>query len=90
MTMQNTTDQDDVVQGATDSELEQMLGDAYEVPAVPRSLLKRLDHAVEQEWGVSPGLSQREPSPLVRAVGRGSTAPIQRRTRSQTGSDPAR
>jgi len=72
MTMQNTTDHDDVVQGATDSDLERMLDDAYDVPAVPRSLLKRLDHAVEREWGVSPGLSQREASTLARAARRGS------------------
>jgi len=60
--MQNFTNQDDVLQDATESELELMLADAYEVPAVPRSLLRRIDRAVEQEWGISPELSRREPS----------------------------
>jgi hypothetical protein len=70
--MQNRTDQESVVQGATDSEVELMLTDAYEVPALPRTLLKRLDQAVEQEWGVSPELAKREPTPMRRVANRGS------------------
>ena len=69
--MQNFTDQEDVVQGAADSELELLLDDAYNVPAIPRSLLTRLDQGVEQEWGVSPQLVQSEPSPLARFAGGG-------------------
>lgn len=60
------------VQGFTDSEVELMLGAAYDVPPIPRSLLKRLDSGVAQEWGVSPGLARRNPSPLSRAASRGS------------------
>ena len=62
----------DVAPVVTDPELERMLEDAYDVPAVPRSLLERLDRAVEQQWGVSPELSRREPSTLVRVASRGS------------------
>ena len=69
---QDPNNQEAVVQGATDSEVELMLTDAYEVPAVPRTLLKRLDQAVEQEWGVSPELAKREPTPLGRVASRGS------------------
>lgn len=70
--MQNPIDQETAVQGAADSEVELMLTEAYEVPAVPRSLLKRLDQAVEQEWGVSPKLAKREPTTLARVTARGS------------------
>ena len=69
---QNLDDQDDAAQGTTDSELELMLDDAYDVPPLPRSLLKRLDNAVALEWGVSPGLAKREPSRLSRAAARAS------------------
>src|SRR5690606_38650148 len=34
----------------------------YEVPPLPRSLLKRLDQSIEAEWGVSPQLA---PSPVA-------------------------
>ncbi|HUG17643.1 MAG TPA: DUF1549 domain-containing protein, partial [Planctomycetaceae bacterium] len=41
----------------TDPELEQLLGDAYPVPNIPRSLLKRLDCVIENDWGHSPELA---------------------------------
>ena len=49
-----------------------MLNDAYQVPAVPRTLLRRLDRAVEQEWGVSPELAKGKPSRVGRVAARGS------------------
>lgn len=52
-----------------DAELASMLGDAYDVPAIPRTLLKRLDRGVEEQWGVSPGVSRREPNVLTRIAG---------------------
>lgn len=55
-----------------DMELEELLGDAFEAPAVPRSLLKRIDRAVEQEWGTSPRLADTAASQLGRSLGRGA------------------
>jgi len=45
----------------SDADIEQLLCDAYSVPAVPRTLLKRLDRAVAHDWGVSPNLASKEP-----------------------------
>ena len=39
-----------------DGEIEQLLGDAYDAPVVPTSLLRRLDDLITQEWGQSPQL----------------------------------
>ncbi|MEK6258639.1 MAG: DUF1549 and DUF1553 domain-containing protein [Planctomycetota bacterium] len=36
--------------------VEQLLGDAYDAPTVPASLLQRLDQQITQEWGRSPEL----------------------------------
>ena len=36
--------------------IEQLLGDAYDAPAVPASLLQRLNQQITQEWGHSPEL----------------------------------
>lgn len=43
--------------GLADADLERLLSDAYDAPPVPRSLLKRIDRAVEAEWGRSPQLA---------------------------------
>lgn len=40
-----------------DGQIEQLLADAYDAPAVPASLRQRLDHLVTQEWGHSPQLA---------------------------------
>ncbi len=53
---------------ADDSELESLLADAFNVPPVPRSLLKRLDQGIAQEWGSSPGLSDSQVTRLRRSV----------------------
>lgn len=53
----------------SDAEVEQLLCDAYNVPAVPRTLLKRLDRAVAQEWGVSPTFACKEPGWITRISG---------------------
>lgn len=36
--------------------VEQLLGDAYDAPGVPQTLLQRLDQQIAQEWGHSPEL----------------------------------
>ncbi|HVW37022.1 MAG TPA: DUF1549 domain-containing protein, partial [Pirellulales bacterium] len=51
---------------ANEALIEQLLSDAYDAPAIPRSLRKRLDAAVAQEWGEEAKLSLREPGPIVR------------------------
>ncbi len=40
-----------------DRELEELLEQAFDAPPVPRSLLKRVDQVVHQEWGTSPQLA---------------------------------
>ncbi|MCG8652046.1 MAG: DUF1549 and DUF1553 domain-containing protein [Pirellulales bacterium] len=42
--------------GDDDAGLASMLSDAYEAPPVPKSLVKRLDEGIEEQWGVSPKL----------------------------------
>jgi hypothetical protein len=48
--------EDDGVEPMLAQSVEQLLGDAYDAPAVPASLLRRLDQQIAQEWGYSPGL----------------------------------
>lgn len=60
--------------GLDDAELSQLLGDAYDVPAVPRSLRKRLDRGVDELWGVSPGISESEPGAVAKLTGRAARA----------------
>lgn len=51
---------------ASDALIEQLLCDAYEAPAIPRSLRKRLDAAVAREWGAEAGLSLHDPGRISR------------------------
>lgn len=55
-----------------DPELEQLLDDAFDVPPIPRSLLKRLDAGIESEWGTSPRLADTASSQLGRQLVQGS------------------
>jgi hypothetical protein len=55
-----------------DRELEELLAGALDAPPVPRSLLKRLDQVVEQEWGQSPRLANDVASKLQRGLSRSS------------------
>ena len=55
-----------------DRELEELLAGALDAPPVPRSLLKRLDQVVEQEWGQSPRLANDVTSKLQRGLSRSS------------------
>lgn len=55
-----------------DPEIEELLNDAFEAPTVPRSLLKRIDRGVAQEWGTSPGLADTTATQLTRSIGRGA------------------
>ncbi len=57
---------------AEDRELEELLVGAFDAPPVPRSLLKRLDQGIEQEWGVSPRLADSQAAKLQRTLVRGS------------------
>ena len=56
-----------------DRELEELLAGALDAPPVPRSLLKRLDQVVEQEWGQSPRLANDVTSKLQRGLSRSSS-----------------
>lgn len=53
-------------------ELEELLAGALDAPPVPRSLLKRLDTGIEQEWGVSPRLADSKAARLQRTLIKGS------------------
>ncbi|MEJ7595566.1 MAG: DUF1549 domain-containing protein [Planctomycetaceae bacterium] len=55
-----------------DRELEQLLAGAFDAPPVPRSLLKRLDQGIEQDWGQSPRLADSQAAKLQRTLIRGS------------------
>ena len=57
--------------GAADPELEALLRDAFDAPPVPRTLLKRLDQVVQQEWGVSPQLAGRSGDRWHRSLWKG-------------------
>ena len=49
-----------------DRELEELLTQAFDAPPVPRSLLKRVDQVVHQEWGTSPHLADSATETLQR------------------------
>jgi hypothetical protein len=51
----------------SEADVERLLSDAFAVPPVPKTLLKRLDRAVAEQWGVSVGLARNERSRLVQA-----------------------
>ncbi|APZ92956.1 DUF1549 and DUF1553 domain-containing protein [Fuerstiella marisgermanici] len=55
--MTNVSNINDASQDSSDQELEELLTDAFDAPPVPRTLLKRLDRGIEQEWGTSPRLA---------------------------------
>ena len=55
-----------------DRELESLLAGALDAPPVPRSLLKRLDQRIAQEWGESPRLADSSAAKLQRTFARGS------------------
>jgi len=55
-----------------DRELEQLLAGAFDAPPVPRSLLKRLDQRISQEWGESPRLADSNMAKLQRTFARSS------------------
>lgn len=56
---------------AVDAQIEQLLCDAYAAPPLPRSLRKRLDAAVAQEWQVSPAQLSQDRGRLLRISERG-------------------
>ncbi|MEQ9409196.1 MAG: DUF1549 and DUF1553 domain-containing protein [Fuerstiella sp.] len=55
--MTNLADTIEEPADGADAELEQLLTEALDAPAIPRTLLRRLDLAIEQEWGTSPRLA---------------------------------
>lgn len=55
-----------------DRELAQLLTEAFDAPPMPRSLLKRIDHVVEQEWGQSPRLADSATDKMQRGALRGA------------------
>lgn len=56
---------------ADDRELGELLRQAYDAPPVPRSLLRRIDRIVEQEWGQSPRLADSPADKFQRGIIRG-------------------
>ena len=54
-----------------DREFEAQLAQAFDAPPVPRTLLKRIDQVVEQEWGTSPRLGDTAADKVQRSWGRG-------------------
>ena len=64
-------DTDGVPVGVEDSELEVLLQQAYPVPPVPQSLLKKIDQGIEAEWGTSPQLITRRGAPITGALSKG-------------------
>lgn len=57
--------------GTADPDLERLLSDAYDAPAAPRSLLKRIDEVFEAEWGESPIRANGRTGRLSRLLRRG-------------------
>jgi hypothetical protein len=51
----------DASSDAEERDLEELLADAFHAPPPPRSLLNRIDRAVEEEWGFSPQVASRSP-----------------------------
>lgn len=70
--MINSNTNDASPETVEDRELEDLLAGAFDAPPMPRSLLKRLDKGIEQEWGVSPRLADSQAAKLQRAVIRSS------------------
>ncbi|MBC7966581.1 MAG: DUF1549 domain-containing protein, partial [Fuerstia sp.] len=70
--MINSNMNDATPETVEDRELEELLAGAFDAPPVPRSLLKRLDQGIEQEWGVSPRLADSQAAKLQRTLVRGS------------------
>ncbi len=70
--MINSNMNDESQESADAGEFEVLLANAFDAPPIPRSLLKRLDNVVEQEWGVSPRLADTQAAKLQRSLVRGS------------------
>jgi hypothetical protein len=58
------------VMDMSDDHVERLLSDAYAVPPVPKTLLKRLDRVVSQQWGESPKVARNQSKWLVDASSR--------------------
>src|SRR5688572_15809387 len=54
----------------SDADFERLLGDAYAAPPVPKSLLKRFDQAVSEQWGDLPSVVRSKPNRLSSVSGR--------------------
>src|SRR4029079_17969933 len=55
-----------------DDDTGRLLCDAYDVPPLPATLLRRLDRVVSQEWGHSPELTRSGTAPLARSDSAGT------------------
>ena len=69
--MNDATPTSRVSEAVEDREFEALLGQAFDAPAIPQTLLKRIDQVVEQEWGSSPRLGETTADKLQRGWGRG-------------------
>ena len=70
--MHDLTPPSSTPESVDDRELEGLLTQAFDAPPVPRSLLKRIDQVVEQEWGQSPLLADSTTNQLQRGLVRGT------------------
>ena len=55
-----------------DGEVERLLRDAYDAPALPRSLYQRLDRVITREWGQSADLGLAQGTTLQRSLSAGT------------------
>jgi hypothetical protein len=64
----DTHGEDDAAEPLLAQGVEELLRDAYDAPAVPASLLHRLERQITEEWGHSPQIVPARPSLLARTM----------------------
>ncbi len=69
MNREPESEKTDVVE-MSEAGVERLLEDAYNVPSVPKSLLKRLDRAVAEQWGEAPKVARSDANWLIGASSR--------------------
>lgn len=70
--MNEPNNYNDALLETDDPELESLLSDAYDVPGIPRSLLKRIDRGVAAEWNESPGIAPEQSGRWATVLTRGA------------------
>lgn len=67
MNQKPDSEKTDVV-ALSDADIERLLGEAYAVPSLPKTLLQRLDRTVGEQWSELPSIGRDEPYRLTRAA----------------------